>query len=324
MLGSSRAFRGSALTRAPEHSRLSLAIAAIVVALVLIVVAHTNTIRPHLTSARDQIHTAIAYDDLVQASAPVAYWPLDRPKGGFSADRISGIRGTFVGDPMGTVMPNGDTATSFDGVDQYFEATSSDLLSPVPTGELTVEAWMRPDTLQFAEAEREGYVHWLGKGEAGEHEFAARIYNLSNSVDRPSRVSGYSFEAAGGLGAGSFFEDELVPGQWVHYVFVINTKERTDEFPDGYTKIYRDGILRAKNNLSIHGNSIQPDRTRAPFRVATRDFESFFNGAVGKVSLYDRELAPVTICAHTAQMIGGRAECAKDPSRVAAGTTPEF
>lgn len=318
MPGYPKTLHSSTLTQTTGQNGPLPAIGVIAIILVLVTLAHGNTMRPQLTSAGDQVQAAVSYDDLIESSAPVAYWPLDNPNARLSEDHTSGRRGTFVGHPEATSMPNGDSATSFNGIDQYFEVPSSAPLSPIPTGELTIEAWMRPDALQFTKAEREGYVHWLGKGESGEHEFAARIYNLSNSVDRPSRISGYSFEAEGGLGAGSFFEDKLVPGQWVHYVFIINTQKRTADFPDGYTKIYRDGILRAKNNLSIRGNSIQPDRTRAPFRVATRDFGSFFQGAVGKVSLYDKELAPVTICKHTTRMTGSRAKCATSPLQATA------
>jgi hypothetical protein len=55
----------------------------------------------------------------------------------------------------------------------------ADDLSITATGKLTLEAWMRPDVLEFPKQEGSGYVHWMGKGEAqgddGQQEYASRI-----------------------------------------------------------------------------------------------------------------------------------------------------
>ena len=64
----------------------------------------------------------------------------------------------------------------FDGTDDYVEIADAPQFSIVNTGELTVSAWMRPDALTFPKFEGTGYVHWIGKGEAGQQEWAFRMY----------------------------------------------------------------------------------------------------------------------------------------------------
>ena len=88
------------------------------------------------------------------------------------------------------------------------------------TGELTVVALMRPDSLEMPAQERTGYVHWLGKGVPGQDEWTFRMYQRGNTEDRENRISCYAFNLdarAGGtrLGIGSHFQDELTPGQWL-------------------------------------------------------------------------------------------------------------
>lgn len=76
---------------------------------------------------------------------------------------------------------------------------------------------MRPDTLQFPRVQGSGYVYILGKGTAGKQEYALRMYSYSNSENppRPSRVSAYVFNLAGGEGSGAYFQDPVRPGTWM-------------------------------------------------------------------------------------------------------------
>ena len=248
----------------------------------------------------------LSYDPVVRADRPVAYWGMSTPGAGTEKD-LSGKRheGRYVGAPARTRLPNGDVAADFDGVTQYMEVPDAAGLSPATRGVLTIEAWMRPDTLQFRRAEGSGYVHWMGKGETGKHEYAARMYSLRNEENRPNRISGYLFDASGGKGAGSYFQGGVAKGEWIHYVLVINTREKSEKYPNGYTKIYRDGVLKAQNDLNYRGTPITPTRGSAPFRVGTRDLGSFFEGAVGKVAVYDRELSAGRVGVHHRRMTGG-------------------
>jgi hypothetical protein len=136
----------------------------------------------------------------------------------------------------------------------------------------------------------------MGKGEANKYEYVSRMYSYTNSENRPNRISGYAFNATGGLGVGSYFQDALTAGQWIHYVIVINTVDTTGTYPMGYTKIYKNGVQRDKDNLA--SLNIVPTNGTAPLRIATRDLNSFFDGAIGKVAVYNYELSPYQIQEH--------------------------
>ncbi|MGW2836255.1 LamG-like jellyroll fold domain-containing protein [Streptomyces sp. NPDC001493] len=244
-----------------------------------------------------------AYDELIEAEDPVLYLRL-----GGAGTELSpgGPRAVFHGSPSHSHLPNGDSATLFDGTpDQYVEVPDDRSLSVSTTGALTVEAWFRPDTLVFPASEGTGYVHWLGKltyATVNQAEWTARIYSADNTEGRANRVSGYAFNPAGGLGAGSYFQDTLYPGEWIHYALVINTSPAGPSYPTGCTKIYRDGRLRDQDALADY--SIVPGDTPSPVRIGTASLRSFFLGAVGKVAVYPRELTAERLLAHHAVMTG--------------------
>lgn len=235
-----------------------------------------------------------SYDNAVLADEPVGYWPL-APND--PADHSgNGHNGTFTGTPVNASLPNGDVSAAFNGSNQYFTIADHDDLEITKTGILTIEAWMRPDTLQFDNDQGSGYVHWMGKGTSGQHSWTARMYNYTNDENRPNRISGYAFNLSGGLGAGSYFQDAVSVGEWIHYTLVINTVDTSTAYPTGYTKIYKNGVQRDQDSLS--GYSIIPGNGTAPIRIATRDMASFFEGAIGKVALYDYELTSGQIMEH--------------------------
>jgi hypothetical protein len=252
--------------------------------------------------------TSDAYDAEVLRDQPRAYWTMANPSGGTEPDLSGGDHdGKYLGSPPATTLPNGAPAAKFDGRGQYLEMADAAALSPATTATLTVEAWIRPDVVQFSREESSGYVHWLGKGEPEKYEYVARMYSADNAEDRPNRMSGYLFNRGGGLGAGSYFQDDIRTGEWIHYVLVINAAAAGGEYPHGYTKIFRDGVLRDQDDLSINGRIIVPTRGNAPLRVGTSNLESFFEGGIGKVALYDRELTADQIARHYEAMTGKKA-----------------
>ncbi len=241
--------------------------------------------------------TTSAYDTAVLADAPALYLPL----GGTETDlnAVGYQLATYRNSPGSASLPNGDAASLFDGTSQYVEVPDQEQLSAVTAGQLTVEAWIRPDSTVFPRTEGTGYVHWLGKltyGPTGGCEWAARIYSQGNTEGRANRISGYAFNAGGGLGSGSYFQDPVVPGQWIHYTLVINSGYRSTPYPAGYVKVYKDGVLRDQDSLADYG--IIPTRTPAPVRIGSASLRSYFLGAIGKVAIYPRELTATQIAAH--------------------------
>jgi hypothetical protein len=137
-----------------------------------------------------------------------------------------------------------------------------------------------------------GHVHWLGKGESGQQEWVARMYQQGNEEGRENRISFYAFNLSGGLGAGSYVQESVTPGEWIHYV---------GELDDLSTFIFENGEQKDADALSDY--SITPENGTAPVRIGTRDLGSFFEGAITRVALYAGKLDAARIRAH-AQALG--------------------
>jgi hypothetical protein len=251
----------------------------------------------------------IDYDKVILSDHPVAYW-ADATGKDLTGHNHPGV---LKAGTARTSMPDGSQAMDINGQDQYMEVASDAELSVPATKVLTIEAWMRPDVLDFDKVEGSGYVYWLGKGAPGQHEYAGRMYGqhpAGHDADRANRISGYVFNASGGLGAGSYYQapagDPIRVGEWIHYVLIINTTEAASsgKFPTGYTKLYviRKGRPAKTDQDALAGYHIVPAAGNAPFRVGTRDFGSFFKGAIGKIAIYNYELSARQIEAHSREM----------------------
>jgi hypothetical protein len=243
---------------------------------------------------------ASAYDDLILSHKPRLYLTLGSlTRTTFEPD-LSGNGHRAPRFPQNWFpnarLPNGDRATVFDGRSQYLQVASHAHLSIPTTGSLTLETWIRPDTLQFP-ASQDGYVHFAGKGESGAQEYVFRMYNRAS--DRPNRISAYAFNPEGGLGSGSYFQDSVTVGEWIHVAAVINTQSSA-AYPDGYVKIYKNGQLRDTDSLRDY--AIEPVVGNAPLRIGTRDLNSFFQGAIAKFAVYDYELSAATLTQHMKAM----------------------
>ena len=106
-----------------------------------------------------------AYDAEVLRYDPKAFWTMGNSGSGAEPDIAGNGHPGKYSDPVGTAtMPNGAAAARFGGAEQYLEVPDAAAISPATTGVLTIEAWIRPDVLQFNTEEGTGYVHWLGKG----------------------------------------------------------------------------------------------------------------------------------------------------------------
>ena len=186
-----------------------------------------------------------------------------------------------------TASQDAGPAPVFDGSTGYVEIPDSEDFSQPTRGGLTVEAWLRPDTLAMPNVEGSGYVHWLGKGEPQQQEWVARMYQAGNSEGRANRISFYAFNLSGGLGAGSYFQDPLTAGAWLHVVGRIDAVN---------TSIFCNGDQRDTDPLS--GYDIIPEHGSAPVRIGTRECVSFFQGAIGRVAIYGAPLSAESIQAH--------------------------
>lgn len=248
----------------------------------------------NVANAQPRAVSRSAYESRILADRPVAFLQRRNTVVG------TGRNGVVVGEPKRTRLPNGDPALAFNGRGQFLRFHNRPEFRIPTKGVLTVEYWMRPDTLQFANEEGSGYVYVLGKGRPSEHEWYGRMYSQRNSEDRPNRISGYAFNPEGGLGAGSYFEEPVRTGRWIHVVLVVNTRARSSEYPTGYTKIYRNGVLRDQDSLKEY--NIVCRAGKAPLRLGTGYRDSYFQGAIGNVAFYDRELSSARVLTHFRSM----------------------
>jgi hypothetical protein len=185
----------------------------------------------------------------------------------------------------------------YNGTTSYAEIPSAPQLSVSAQG-LTVAVWMRPDALAFAKtqgsAADEQYIHWLGKGETvnQDQEWAFRMYSeTTNPADiRHNRISMYVFNPYspnGDQGCGSYFQDSVTVGQWIHVVGVIDNVGQT-------IAIYKNGVLRHSQS---YAGIITPTPGPAPLRFGTRDTLTFFQGAIGPVRIWSRPLSSSEVAA---------------------------
>lgn len=170
----------------------------------------------------------------------------------------------------------------YDGLSDAVEVPSDPGFSVSAQG-LTVAAWMRPDALTFPKTEgsdpAEQYVHWLGKGKLSlSAEWTFRMY--SQPGPRANRISFYVFEPGVRRGCGSYFQDPLVAGEWIHVAGVVDASAQQ-------TSIYKNGVFRHADSYA----TLTLGAGTEPLRIGTRDLASFFQGAIGRLQIWSRPLS---------------------------------
>lgn len=200
------------------------------------------------------------------------YYPLDSTHQ--ARDVVGGVHGSVHGSVAF------GTHAVFDGK-SYVEIPDHDDFSAATTGALTVVAFNTVDDWRGAGASE--YVHWMGKGTAGQHEWVFRHYVQGGTGEAPSRqyrTSFYHFNTSGGLGAGSYFQDADAAG----------TERMVSGMVDRSTiSMWKNGAQRDSDPLS--GYAIRPGNGSAPVRLGTRDLSTgFLVGRLRRVAFFDRTL----------------------------------
>jgi hypothetical protein len=259
------------------------------------------------------------YDTVVLADGPVAFWAMSSATGVEPDLTGNGHAGTYrPGQPPTVGMPNGDRAVDFDGSSEYLTVPSSAAFSIPTTGNLTWEAWIRPDTLQFPTDSADGYVDWMGKCErySPTCEWEARMYSSSTAQGRPNRFSAYAFNPTAGLGSAADWQPVsplIVAGHWYHVVGEYTTQSQpsscaTSSSYPGSLNIWVNGVLWSQ---SSHGQtgcmsqySVKPAANGSALLIGTMAMDTWFPGAIGKVAIYDHLLTQEQISNHYEAMTG--------------------
>ena len=116
------------------------------------------------------------------------------------------------------------------------------------------------------------------------------------------------FNLAGGEGIGSYFQDPVQAGTWIHVVGVASKDT---------TSIYKNGAFRDCDRYTGSGPEppchnyppdrwITPKRGSAPVRIGTRDKESFFEGSIREVRVWNRALTADEISDLYSGVVPGR------------------
>jgi hypothetical protein len=129
----------------------------------------------------------------------------------------------------------------------------------------------------------------MGKGSDNQQEWALRMYDRTNSEHRPNRISAYVYNPSGGEGSGSYFQDPEQAGVWLMVSMVVSLAP-SFTYPTGWVAIYKGAIRRDTTGLDQF--DVVPAAGTAPLRVGTREAQSWFEGAIGDVAVYDRALTP--------------------------------
>jgi hypothetical protein len=272
--------------------------------------------------------TSLSYDQTVLCDEPVAYLAMGALTGSEPDLTGNGHTGSYKGgSPQAATLPNGDQAADFNGSSQYLTIPSHAAFSIPTTGNLTWEAWIRPDVLQFPN-DSNGYVDWMGKcaDYSPTCEWEARMYSTTNSENRCNRISAYVFNPSAGLGSAADWQPTcglIQAGQWYHVVgeYTLGSAPSdcasTSSYP-GSIEIWVNGV---KWNHASHGQtgcmsqySVVPKANTSPVNIGTMAGDAWFPGAIGKVAFYGRLLSQATVSAHYTRMTG------KDPTGSCAGS----
>ena len=277
------------------------------------------------TSANAQVSS---YNDTVLADQPVAFWnvnPLDSNEPDLTGN---GNTGQYQGgSPAVSTMPNGDQAAVFDGATQYLTIPSNAAFSIPTTANLTWEMWIQPTELQFPHSNSDdNYVQVMGKcvshPDTGLCEWEARMYNNQPGTqpDRYDRLAAYAFNTDGRLGVSAYwqpFSSTLIQArQWLHVVGEYTTDPTLtppvcDPNYPGTLNIWVNGVEWSQR---FHGQTgcwnqpgvatVVPQATDSPFNIGTVDTQTWFEGAVAKVAIYNYLLTQTQIASHYQAMTG--------------------
>ena len=212
----------------------------------------------------------------------VAFYPFSgsfENNAGTEIDPAENHGATFATDRFG----NENSSAYFDGNESYLEIPDNDAFSISTTGALTISVWVSPEVLNFQKAEAGGYVHWMGKGVPHQHEWVFRMYNKDLSQgqeDRPNRMSAYAFNLEGGLGAGSYVQEQVQENEWIHFVarYDVETNKIT---------LFKNGVQKDQDDLYDATYGVQVQNGTAPLRLGTRSQWSYFD----EFRIYNRALS---------------------------------
>ena len=243
-------------------------------------------LRKNLWTVVAFVAALVAESGAVPSEGLVAFYPFSGSFENTAATVIDSSENhgtTFAADRFG----NENSSAYFDGNETFLEIPDNDVFSISTTGALTISVWVSPEVLNFQKAEAGGYVHWMGKGVPHQHEWVFRMYNKDLSQgqeDRPNRMSAYAFNLEGGLGSGSYVQEQVQENEWIHFV------ARYDVQANKIT-LFKNGVQKDQDDLYDATYGVQVQNGTAPLRLGTRSQWSYFQGRIDDLRIYNRALS---------------------------------
>ncbi len=230
------------------------------------------------------------------ATVPVGHWTFDEGSGQTAADSSgntnSGTLGVAAGvdssDPTWMCVTGGN-ALNFDGTDDVVEVLDAPEL--VPTGDMTLAAWVKLDTLPSVMGEDAQFVH--------KRHSVAPWFSYQLQVEAASDKPKFLWRNTAGVQAIEWGSSALSTGTWYHVTGV-----RTGTA----LSLYVDGVDVGTTSPSTSGSILDSDDDLS--LGAAWSGGGRLAGGVDDVRIYDRALSPAEITALAATA----------PSDCAAGT----
>jgi hypothetical protein len=266
--------------------------------------------------------TSSTYNQTVLADHPVAFWNVNATGSTESDLTGNGNTGTYQGgSPGASTMPNGEQAALFNGSTEYLTIPSNSSFSIPTTGNLTWEIWIQPTVLQFPNSDVfDNYVDVMGKcaNYSPTCEWESRMYNNvpNTQPDRCNRMSAYVFNPSAGEGSAADWQPVcglIQAGQWLHIVGEYTLLSQPSTCPNagtypGSINVWVNGVLwdQAAHNPTgcMSQFSISPKANNSPVNIGTMALDSWFEGAIGKVAIYNYLLTQTQITNHYQTMTG--------------------
>ena len=214
-----------------------------------------------------------AYSGTVTADAPVGYWRLGDTGTGVAA--VVGPSGTAVGgvtSTAGAVVGDADTARTFDGTTGYLSIPSTTELNP--TGDLTVEAWAKPDVVHSGVVVQKG-------GASGYSVWQYRLSMSSGGQWRGTVFVGSTAYAVTAPGSAAL-------GAWTHLVLTRS---------GGTLSLYVNGALAATASST---GTLNTTTSILGIGRSGASATSWFDGSIDEVAVYGHALAASRVAAHYA------------------------
>jgi hypothetical protein len=253
-------------------------------------------------------------DNETAPAVPLAHWALDEGSGAVATDGSgNGLNGSLGGnlDTTGWVTTAAPTisvnpyALQFDGVDDHVSLPSGGVLD-IAGNAVTLSLWINLDKLPNAIG---------GTGFAGIYDSVQDSYVFYED-DLSDELRFKVTDADGTAERPGIPAADLQTGRWYHVVGVYDGEA-------GQASIYLDGELKDVHSNMFLTGAVKPGQVAALGRDGTAS-QSYFQGRLDEVQVFDRALTPEEILLLAERSVGVTVVAPADLETSEAGGTANF